>query len=202
VGKVVYATALEVNGGRGNLTVVSTDADPRRTLDRIRSASDAGSQMRRLFAAPDMGMATVAGRDRRLRVLALAPPFSDRCLVFLFEQSAADAQTADRPPVRHRLTDVPVYAGSTPLAFFRNDDTRTAIETSAVNPADGPAVLNFFESELTRAGWRPLLPSSVSGAPRCLMFGKAGDICIVAVRESAPPADTRITVLHKRAYRE
>ena len=201
-GKIIYQAEVNVNGGRGELRVVDASRDLDGTVELLRRSAGSDARLDSLLHFQGMALGLVSGRGRVLRAVALSIPPADRCVLFLLEQSESDARLSAKPPAGHLLTDVPAYAGSTPLSYLRNDDTHTAVETSSAGSASPEAVLDFYDSAMPLDGWTPAFPRSRSAAGNTAVFLKGRDICVIMAQPAGAPGESRITVLHKKAPRE
>ena len=196
LGKTAYETTVQINGGRGHLTVVKATAGLRATLQRVRAACEHGARVDFSFADTGAGLAVVSGGQRTLKavIIATAP---EESLVMGLEQSESEAALSAMPPDRHMLDAVPAFPGSAPSSFLRNEDTGTALETSSCQ-AEAGSVADFFVSTLERDGWSPVFKGAASPPPATQVFLKGRDICCVSVQSTEDSRETRITVLHKR----
>ncbi len=171
-GRLIYKTVMEINEGKAEVSVV---------------ACDAGLMVNESLKN--------AQRDGALRLVALSPAADKPRLVVTVVQSKADRTASAVQRARHRLADVPVPAEGVMLGVMQNPDTRTTLERLTVRQGAGE-VIQFYEQEMTRAGWGKLLGAGAGGGILC--YVKGVDICVVRVAVQESNGETGITLLHKQ----
>jgi hypothetical protein len=181
-----YAAPVVINGGRGSLSVYGLDLPFGSALRQI------GKTLGVTFdfsSEASMAVETVDTPSGRLRVIAIAPPDITRTLVFLLEQSRAEANRSSGPPPTIAMPHVPDFPGSTPIFVATDEKARAGLAVSRT-VASSESVGHFYHEQLRAGGWLPALPG---GAPGVYLKGQA--ICCVQAYEQN--RETHITVLHK-----
>ena len=201
LGARIYETMVQINGGRGTLSVFSTDSGLAATLQRA-AHLHGQSPPALVYRGDGMGIVVTAAAGRQVRLLVISPGEGNRCIVFRLEQTESDAAQSARTPEKHVLTDLPVYPGSIPLSFLRDEHQRTAIETSWASASDSAAILSYFGSALKRDGWQPAQPDPAPATLATRLYGRGNDLCCVSVQPGERPGEFRITVLQKRSALE
>lgn len=140
-----------------------------------------------------MAIGSATSGDNVSKFIAFSPGSELMTLVFMFEQSAADAKASGAVPQRHFMEVVPPYPGSDPVFYAKDDNTGMSMEisTSAGGAADARA---FFDSSLASAGWHSPMPAQSRGLA---VFTRGTEICCVLVSADETGGKNRITVLHK-----
>lgn len=189
-GKLVYDAAMIVNGGHGRLMVFGFDGAMAETTRMLSAAfgmenfnGDSGT----------MAIGSVSSGDVVTKLIAFSPGSELQTLVFMFEQSAANAKASGDVPQRHFMEVVPPYPGSDPVFYAKNDETGMSLEISTTSGGEGEARA-FFESSLADAGWKPAMPEQKSGLA---VFTRGSEVCCVLVAADETEGRNRITVLHK-----
>jgi hypothetical protein len=195
-GKMAYQAEVNVNGGRGRVTVFAFDSlvgDVKRELGQAFGTTFAGS-------GATMAMATVKKSGHVIRLIAVQLGDRFQTLVMKFDQTAAEhKKTGDRPK-EHLMSEVPAYPGSEPAFYAANDDTKTglAVSDAAGSPDD---VQRYYASHLKSEGWQRQVstdapPGQAFSSMRIYQQGPR--ICCVHAIQSPQTGHTRITLLHKR----
>jgi hypothetical protein len=194
-GEIAYETSININGGKGQLTVFNFDS----TIDRVivdlkKTFGSEGF----VFSGGTMGHALIKKKGRALRLFAIMLEDQGPTIVFAVEQSLTEFKESGTPPKTETLQGIPVFPGSESVFFAKNDDSGLALAV-ATSDSSVSGVQGFFKSELSAAGWTPALPEvkSVSEGPQMMIFLKDSRICCVYVDPSEISAKTRITVLDK-----
>jgi len=195
VGKTVYRTVMQINGGKADVTVVQA-RDGVEAFGRTLSSAGAAPQAR--FAGDrSLGLGIVDNGSQSLRLLALAPASPDRALVVAVAQSKQEERDSSASRAAHGIPDVPAYPGGAVTCFMRNADTRTCFETQKV-PAASDAAASFYSTALVRNGWSALSPDRTAGGAALRVFAKGRDVCCVLVKASDWSGESVVTLLHKR----
>lgn len=189
--KAVYSAPVNVNGGRGTLTVLNLD----------KAVPDAVRELRRLFPSAtfehgggSMALARVEAEGRAVRLVLFQPNAFNTTVIMVFDQSAAEAGASRASPALHRLTAVPEYPGSEPLFYAKNDETAVGLQVASTRGSPGD-VLEFYRSSLAAAGWKPAPGEKAGGSLQ--LFAKGTDLCVVLAEAGEEDGTTRITLLHK-----
>jgi len=195
-GTVGYATAIQLNGGAGNLTVFRFGAG----LDDLIAQMKQGLGIQDMtYAGGTLALGTLASDDRMHRFVAARLPDLNQTLVFHVDQSKADYESSNKPPDKQPAMAVPPFPGSSPAFFVRDvgADMALAVSRTASTPE---AVEAFYASSLTGDGWsRFLAPGKGRTAPGgALYFQRGAEICVILVSPSSSSAENRLAVLHKR----
>ena len=202
-GAVAYESAVDVNGGSGQLTVFGFDESLREV---VRGLS-------KTFAIPDftsaggsMAYGTVTSDGKMLRFVAIRIEEQRKTVVFQIEQSEEDSRRSKLPPAASLLRAVPSYPASTPVFFASDGNSGMSMEVSRVR-ADEESVRQFFTDTLPRTGWTYAFDQTpdasgpviaASAGPSLRVYLKKQAVCCVLVDASDVADETRITVLHKR----
>ena len=181
-----YAAPVVVNGGRGSLSVYGLDLPLGTALRRIGKALNVTFNV---SAETSMAVETMDTPSGRLRLIAIAPPDITRTLVFLLEQTRAEAAQSAGPPSTAAVPTVPDFPGSTPL-FVATDEKAKAGLAVSTTMAPPEAVAHFYHEHLTAAGWMSALPGNAQG-----IYLRGHSICCVQASERE--RQTHITILHK-----
>jgi hypothetical protein len=199
--KRAYAAPVVLNGGRGSLSVYGLDLPLGTALRRVGKALNVAIDA---SGGASMAVETMDTPSGRLRLVAIAPPDITRTLIFLIEQSRAEADRSSTPPATADLPDVPAFPGSAPLFVATDKKAKAGLAVSSTT-APAEAVENYYREQLTAAGWAPALPGfalrATPGLPGEARRAKTGiylkgqNICCVQTSER--DRQTHITVFHK-----
>jgi hypothetical protein len=192
--RVAYDTTVRLNGADGRLTV----------LDFRVPSAEVVRELRRVFpalACPASGgtlcHASVSTERHSFRFTVVELPAYGRTAVFALEQTAAQFGASRRAPPRHELEAVPAYPGSDPL--FSAADRRGGLGIAVSRVPDGPETVHaFFDSALSRDGWRPAFPSRGAAGSPLGLYVRGREVCCVLVEASPDAPANRLTLLHKQ----
>jgi len=190
-GTLAYETSISVNGGKGELAVVGfrkSIGQLVKEFGRIFNTKDIA------YTGGSMGYVNATANGTVLRMTLLKLGNNVQTLVFKIQQSEADFRAGLQKPNGHMLKDMPVFPGSDPV-FYARDDKSNAGLSIAETSADPAAVRGYFASQLSSSGWTPALP----GGPSLLVFNnKKNEICCVFVEPAQTNGKNLITLLHKQ----
>lgn len=190
-GRFAYRSEVRINGGAGDLSVVSVPENLHLAAHHLRRADKNGNELF-LFEGARINSGLIVRPDEITRLLMFELESSRQCLLLMVRQSTENFRASRQPPAAAQLTDAPTYPGSRPIRFWRDQGAQLAVEVS--QSTDGTeAILGFFRESLRGSGWMDAMPSS-SGA---LVFLKDRQICCVTVKVEAESSNL-ITVLHKK----
>lgn len=190
VGRLVYETIMQVNGGEAAVTVASCD----RSVAALRASLGAGGSTR-YRAGDGFGVGRLEGGGRTASILALTPGREDRALVVAVEQSDAEHEQSRHPAQAEGATGIAGLPGSVLTCTLRNNDTRTALETRRAAVAPSAAVA-YYDTTLRRSGWTNLLPKSL-GDGGMMVYVKESDVCCVRVGPADSRGECLVTVVRK-----
>jgi hypothetical protein len=189
-GKLGYEATMTVNGGRGRVMVFGFE---RAMAQTTRDISAAFGMEKFGGESGTMAMGSVTSGDNVTKLIAFSPGSELRTLVFMFEQSSADAKVSGAVPQHHFMEVVTPYPGSDPVFYAKNDETGLSMEISTT--AGGAAeACAFFGSSLAGAGWSSPMPGQNGGLA---VFTRGSEVCCVLVSADETGGRNRITVLHK-----
>lgn len=194
-GKAAYRADVNVNGGKGHLTVFAFDrmiGDVKRKLERAFDTTFTGG-------TATMAMTTIKDSGHVIRLVAVQLGNRFQTLVLKFDQTTAEhAKTGDRPR-QHLMDEVPAYPASQPAFFAANEDTKMSL--AVADAAGSPdQVQRYYEGHMENEGWERKTPPGVeSGRARSSMqiYQRGARICCVHASQSPVTGRTRITLLHK-----
>jgi hypothetical protein len=189
-GKLTYDAAMTVNGGRGRLMVFSFDGALAETTRRLSGAFGIDKFN---GDSETMAIGSATSGDNVIKLIALSPGSETQTLVFMFEQSSADAKASGDVPQRHYMEVVSPYPGSDPVFYAKDDNTGMSLEISTTAAGAGDARA-FFDSSLAGAGWKPAMPEQNSGFA---VFQRGSEVSCVLIAADETTGRNRITVLHK-----
>ncbi len=185
-----HQAELEINGGRGTMEVLGVTLPAATALDQLRAAYEGmGGEV---FIAPGAAMGWGIARvgERVVRFLVIAPEGPRECVVFRFEQTAAEFERSVRAAERP-AEEVPGGRERRTVRDADHELEARTIETPAP-PAEAAAAV---ERALRAEGWQPALPD----APAAGLFVRGGDVCVVRANAGeGPGAPTRVLILVKR----
>jgi len=192
LGKQVYRTAMTINGGRADVSVVDC-AGGEASIRTVCGDMPAGSA--RYVAGESLGLGKAVRDGQVVRLVTLSPGLGSRTLLVTVAQSDSAVRASAVPPLRHQLEDVPVPPDATVLSYMKNDDTRTAMERLSVRMS-GEGARRYFEGAMTRAGWARV--AGTAGESGVAFYMKGADVCCVRVVVADSDGESRVTLLHKR----
>lgn len=194
-GKIAYQATVNLNRGRGQLTVFNFDkaiGDVVRELGQVFNSDDFN------YSGGTMASATISSNDQVLRLMAIRLNDYKQTLVFKFAQSPSEFKVSCKPPTYHLMKTIPAYPGSEPVFFAKDENTRMSMAVSRTQSAPG-GVREFFEARLAASGWTPALSPAKRGSTQGMtVYLRGPEICCVFVDSSAIPGECRITLLHKQ----
>jgi hypothetical protein len=190
-GVIAYQAPITLNGGQGQLSVLSFDGGVADTAARLKPLLSA----ERL--APRGGSlltTTVTQQEQVVRLVLAEVEPGKRSVVIAVDQSAQEARKSDAPRPTAAIPDVPTYPGGRPEFSATDEQTHTHFAMLAVD-AEPAAAGRQMRDLLVAAGWTPALPETRASA--LAVFTKGAAVCMVHVSR---PDDgrTRITLLHKQ----
>lgn len=171
-GRLIYTTAMEINGGKAVVNVVACDG-----------------------GWPAVRGALAAHQDPALRVVTFLPEPDKPALLVTVAQSTVEREASRAGNAQHRLADVPVPRDGTVLSALRSADSRTTFERISSRMVQ-PEVVRFFEQAMARNGWSR--QSGGGAGTGLLIYVKAADLCMVLVSAQETNGETAITLLHKQ----
>lgn len=194
-GKRLYRAVMELNGAQADVSVVACPAG----LDGVRQGLAAGEGVSTRFTAGEgLGAGEITGLGRAVQLVALTPGGDGTpALMVAVEQGTRGRATSSSAEVRHGFPELPLYPGSRVTRFWRNQGSRTALET-AMAPASPAAVAGYYASALKREGWALPLPPRADDEGGLLLFVRGRDVCCVQAQRADSDSETRVTLLHKR----
>lgn len=189
-GRLAYRSAVRINGGAGDLSVVSVPDNLHSAARQLRRADGAGAELF-LYEGARMNSGLIVHADEIIRLLMFELESPRQCLLLMVRQSPGDFRASRQPPATALLTDAPAYPGSSPVRFWRDLGARMAVEVSRSSDG-GDAILGFFRDSLRGSGWIAAMPAGIG----TLVFLKGRQICCVSVKGETKSSNL-ITVLHK-----
>lgn len=192
-GKQIYQSALQINGGKANLSVFSFEKDSATVAGDLKTAAGSG-----LDFSGAMGMATVKKDGVVTCILVIALDPRNLTIVFKIDQSE-DEYAASNKPVQQEIKDLPPYPGSTPVFFAKDENTSTTlgISTADITPTEAYA---HYGKSLLAGGWKQLPPTSAAAG--MMIYARTDSICCIQAERSEGSNICRITVLHKQTKME
>ncbi|MEI6807359.1 MAG: hypothetical protein WCN95_01460, partial [bacterium] len=196
-----YATAMGVNGGKGQLQIFGFDGDFEEAVLSLRATLFAGSE-NHLKAGDGLAFGIIRSKTTIVRVLVTT--VGEKCIVFKLEQSPAEFADSLRRASSSVVRGLPAYPGSVPVFSAGNDETESAIDVCRVN-ADPSTAWSFMDTSMRQAGWTTMAkpgqrPDQDGGGMGLYVRGR--EICCVLVRQRAEGADSLVgLLLHKRKNR-
>ena len=190
-GRAAYTADVEVNGGRGTLTVFSFD---RPLAEAVASLSAVFAQ-RLQFGGGNMASGTIEKDGRCLHLTLIELERGGQTILFKLEQTAEEAGTSRRRGEVAPLAGMPSYPAGQ-ILFTAADERggfRMAISGASAGSA---AVQDYFEQEFRTQGWTPAFAAGAAGAMR--LYRKGPELCIVQTQAGSAPGEVRITVLQKK----
>jgi len=188
--KRAYSAPVVLNGGRGSLSVYGLDLPLGTALRRIGKSLDVDFNV---TAEMSMVIRTIDTASGHLRLIAIAPPDLTRTLVFLFEQSGAEAARSSGRLSPVAIPHVPVFPGSDPFFVATDEKAQADLAISSTRAAP-EGVMDFYDQHLTAGGWMPALPG-VAQRAKTGIYLRGRSICCVQTSERN--GETHITVFHK-----
>jgi hypothetical protein len=194
--RLAYRAPVEVNGGKGHLSVYHFPRPMPDVADALQRAF--GSPLSRQGASMAQGAVTEGGDA--LQLLLVAMPGGERTVLFEVKQPLDDRRRSARgPPPASTLGPLPLYPGAD-LSFHARDlrtQTALAMLSARALPADVDA---FYRAQLGGAGGWKVQPGpepQEARAARLRIFARGNELCLLM---AAPDErhGSRITLLHKR----
>jgi hypothetical protein len=189
-GSLAYEARVSLNGSRGQLSVFSFSMDMKEVWKKLLKLFPA---LRIMQAGDNMTIAILDSDSVVLRLLLLHLPDSDNSIVIKLEQTKDEYKASLKPPVKHPLTDIPVFPDSTPAIFIHNHDTNMRIASSHTkSPAE--AVNAFYEAQLAQSGWKRLWDGQTS----LHGYVKGDESCFLLVSPAGTNSLNSITLVLKK----
>ena len=195
-GTLAYQAAVNINGGKGQLTVF---AFQKSIADVVRELTSAFAITGYHYSGGTMGYGSVSanGQTRTLIALQLGEP--PRTIVFHTEQSDEDSRRSALPPSGPMLNDIVRFLDSTPVFFASDENAGMSVAISRTQTGEAE-VRQALDMDLSGNGWQSAFPSAggILAAPRLRVYLKQQQICCVLVDASEKQGESRITILHKQ----
>jgi len=192
-GRLAYETTIRINGGDGQLSVLSFD-------DALDTATD---QIHRILSLPKRAggsggssLHLIQGDTTTTRLLLLRMEEAGNTLAIIIEQSNADFAASETPTSEHQLKAIPPYPGSSPVFFAEDADTKLRVAVSETL-AHGDSVRQFYDRELKARGWMPALKGAENGNLGLPLYIRRSQLCCLSISPARNSTAQRVTVLHK-----
>ena len=202
-GTRAYESKMNVNNGKGILTVFGFEQDIRRVIGDLNRAfqTDAVAYM-----GGTMAFLTVRTESQVIRMVVIYLVKHRKTVIFKLEQTEEEFRSSKKPPDRHLLTAVSEYPQSTPTFYLKDEETGMAMAVSKSRSSPG-TIQAFFKVQFAQLDWKGLYPlqakdptrtSEHTPPTRLAIYQKGPDLCYVYAAHTKTPGETRITLLHKR----
>jgi hypothetical protein len=195
-GKIAYTAAININGGKGQLTVFGFNEPIAAVVSSVTRAFDISGFA---YRGGSMGYGSVSTNGQTLRFVVIRIESQVQTLVFQIEQTDEENRRSSLPPEGQMLTVVPSYPDSLPL-FFASDENAGMSMAISRTSSDMASVQQSMEQALIGAGWEhaSLEPREKDVRSDMKVYIKQQEICCILVIPSETTGENRITVLHKQ----
>lgn len=195
--KTIYTSAVRINDGQGNLTIIGCNEPLGAVMTRLRQAYASCETLEAFRQNETLGWARMREGGAIVTLLALAPNMPEQTMLFVLTQTPGDAEKSRLPPIAPRLRDPPPYPGSRVQTYLTSEESHLQLEIYAA-PALPAAVRQYYESALRGQAWTRLDPAGASAS--LALYQKGPELCALLVLPTG--AESTITVLHKRLKME
>ncbi|OGV69013.1 MAG: hypothetical protein A2283_23105 [Lentisphaerae bacterium RIFOXYA12_FULL_48_11] len=195
-GSLAYETSVSINGSKGDLAVVGFNKPIGhlvRELGQLFKTKDI------VYSGGSMGYVNIKSNGMIMKMTVLKFGNNVQTLVFKIQQSEADYLEGLQKPRGHMLKDIPVFPGSDPVFYVRDDKSNAGLAVAETS-ADALSVRSFFASQLSSAGWSPAMPGQTAAnmSSSLLVYNRNREICCIFVDTSLSNGKNLITLLHKQ----
>ncbi|MEI6787887.1 MAG: hypothetical protein WCL49_05355 [bacterium] len=192
-GRSLYRTAMQINGGRAEVSVIACDEGKGSLRAAFKTHEQAGTGC--YVPGESLGVGQVTRDGRTLRLVTLKSSSEAPLLMVAVAQSVSEAKASQSSEGRHQIDEIPIPSGSRVLSFQRNDDSRTSLERLTVRMAT-EGVRRYYDAILARDGWSRLLSETPESG--LMVFVKGASVCCVGVGAADSYGESRVTLLHKQ----
>lgn len=196
-GTHAYSADITLNGGAGIMSVYSLPDNISSVAEKLKKSMKFDEWT---WNGGSMAMGKTSADGRKYNLLITSFNWSAQTLVYIIEQTAAEAELSSKPPLKHMLREIPPYPGSIPEFFMKDANTSTELAVASTS-ADKTDVYDFYNLSLRSTGWSPSFPTSKESSPdhqSLMMYMKGSAICCLYVNDSGSKGSNRITLLHKQ----
>lgn len=193
-GKIAYKTGVILNGGAGQLTVLSFDQSIGEVVRELGQIFNTGNIT---YSGGEMAFASINFNGRVIRLVIVRLDDYMQTIVFKLEQSAREFKLSSESPAGHLTKNMPAYPESEPVFYGMDENTRMSMALSRTRSAPA-AVYDFFESRLTASGWISAVPTARKRINGVAIYMRENEIGCVCVDPSNVSGESRIMLLYKR----
>jgi hypothetical protein len=201
--KTIYTSAVRINDGEGNLTIIGCHESLGTVMAKLRQAYASCKMLENFRQNETLGWAQLHDDGAVVTLLALAPNLAmapnvpEQTMLLVLTQAQGDFDKARLPPGAPRLRDPPPYPGSRAQTYLTSEESQVQLEIYAA-AATPEAVQAYYESTLLSQAWTRLDPAGAS----LTIYQKGSALCALLVLPAGAGAESTITVLHKRLKME
>jgi len=190
----IYAGAVVLNGGRGELEVFALDG----TLeDALQALGPSGAALQLTRVSPGLALGLLREGKHVARLVLVQPPGTPAAVLFRIDQTEADFRQATPPPAASAIAGLPAMPGATPQFLAQDLHSGASLGVSQA-PAPVQSVFAALDQQFGAAGWERLLPAPAARSSAFQWYRAGNTLCALLLSESADGQGTTITMLHKR----
>lgn len=195
-GTMAYETELNINGGKGHLTIFHFKQNIHHVVDMLSEIFGIDNFN---YSDGTLCTASVISEESSLKLVIISLQNDRETIMFRFKQTNPETITSATTPTTHLMKNLPPFPGSKPLFFAENKDTdmSMAVSESHANPAE---ISEFFNTHMSTAGWKKALPhpGTQNLYAKMTVYCKSHEISCILACPSNEKGLTQIVMLYKK----